>query len=122
MLEGRRIRKRAMFAVLLVGIAPHLGCDGAVLVLVEDGEGLLERLELVGRQRLEDLSAVRLRESRHRDRSLVRCLFDYSSREVGSPLLGRFAVSIRTPRPLVFPSPAAAGLVITSGGSALQDR
>ena len=55
-----------MFAVLPVGIAPHLGRDGAVLVLVEDGEGLLERLELVGRQRLKDLSPVRLCESRHR--------------------------------------------------------
>ena len=53
------------------GLGSYLGGDGAVLVLVEDGEGLLERLELVGRQRLQDLSTVRLREGSHRDRCVL---------------------------------------------------
>ena len=77
----------------------YLGGDGAVLVLVEDGEGLLERLELVGRQRLEDLSAVRLREGRHRDRCLLRGLIAYSNSKKGfearsSSLHIRLAISI----------------------------
>ena len=45
----------------------HLGGDGTVLVLVEDGEGLLEGGQLVGRQRLQDLGAVGLGEGRHGD-------------------------------------------------------
>ena len=77
----------------------YLGGDGAVLVLVEDGEGLLERLELVGRQRLEDLPAVRLREGRHRDRRLLRGLTSYSNSkkwfEARSSMLHfRLAISI----------------------------
>ena len=64
---------------MMRGVGSYLGGDGAVLVLVEDGEGLLERLELVGRQRLEDLPAVRLREGRHGDRRLLGGLTSYSN-------------------------------------------
>ena len=109
-----------MFAVLLVRIAPHLGRDGAVLVLVEDGERLLERLELVGRQRLEDLSAVRLRESRHLDCFLFEQRFRIRSLVFFTPgQIDDFRQQGR--RDAMHSSTScfpAAGLEITSGGSA----
>ncbi len=43
----------------------YLGGDGSVLVLVEDGERLLEGGELVGGERVEDLPAVGLAEHGH---------------------------------------------------------